>query len=365
MINPLTGVTLKGNQEEWLRIIKYKESGVVLQIQDDCEYYIPLVIKANKDKNLKLFYLKANQKDWIKKIEKLIIENKKQRVGVFISHVTPWLKPKKLLIWYKLEELIRKNNLSVVIFSEQDLTSPKFNELVNYCSGLFANIIYYPLYGMTDRRQFIEYKLESWQVKLSSKIKEHIAVSCGGQLWLASQMLRYYRNNSKGTIKDAEKDELLKKKVLIFWSKFSKKEKEIIRNKILNCLSNKDKQTHEFEYLNKIKALNVPLLKLAIETELKENQLSLRRGGVYLKKRLISQELTRNEELILRLLIKKKNKLVEREELAEAIWGKMWPEKYSDWAIDRLIFRLRQKLVYFGLDRQGIRVIKGKGVVWE
>lgn len=43
-------------------------------------------------------------------------------------------------------------------------------------------------------------------------------------------------------------------------------------------------------------------------------------------------------------LMKNKDEIVDRQEIAETIWGENWEEKYSDWAIDQNMHRLRKKL---------------------
>jgi hypothetical protein len=54
--------------------------------------------------------------------------------------------------------------------------------------------------------------------------------------------------------------------------------------------------------------------------------------------------LTKKEKLILDLLVENKNKLVGTEKIAETIWGEQVEEKYSLYAISKLVDRLRQKI---------------------
>lgn len=55
--------------------------------------------------------------------------------------------------------------------------------------------------------------------------------------------------------------------------------------------------------------------------------------------------LTFSEEKVLNLLLNKINKLVKRDDIAKALWGNLWLEKYSDYMIDKVIYLLRKKLV--------------------
>lgn len=70
--------------------------------------------------------------------------------------------------------------------------------------------------------------------------------------------------------------------------------------------------------------------------------------------------LTIQQEKILKLLIAHAPHPIHRDEIAKEIWGKLWHEKYSDWAIDQLIYSLRQNLVK-SKSRHKIKTKKGKG----
>lgn len=51
-----------------------------------------------------------------------------------------------------------------------------------------------------------------------------------------------------------------------------------------------------------------------------------------------------SESRVLVLLQSKAGQICSRDEIAQALWGKQWTEKYSDWMIDTLIYRLRHKI---------------------
>lgn len=54
----------------------------------------------------------------------------------------------------------------------------------------------------------------------------------------------------------------------------------------------------------------------------------------------------------------KTGKLVTRDEVAQAMWGAQWVDKYSDWAIDKLISKLKGKLIYSSYK---ILSVRGRG----
>lgn len=77
-------------------------------------------------------------------------------------------------------------------------------------------------------------------------------------------------------------------------------------------------------------------------------------GSIY---KLSSKKFTPEEARVMRLLWNNQESVCEREEVAVALWGNDWTEKYSDWGIDALMSRLRKKM----LTSWQIVTIKGRG----
>ena len=73
----------------------------------------------------------------------------------------------------------------------------------------------------------------------------------------------------------------------------------------------------------------------------------------------INAKLTFTEEKTADLLLSKIDKLVKRDEIAQALWGSRWLEKYSEYMIDKTIYRLRKKLT----DSYKIVTLKKRGYV--
>lgn len=67
--------------------------------------------------------------------------------------------------------------------------------------------------------------------------------------------------------------------------------------------------------------------------------------------------LTKSEQKAFDVMLKKSGDLITRDEIAQAIWGNRWLEKYSDWRIDRLIYLLRHKIP----DNFRVRTIRNSG----
>lgn len=409
LIPPITPDTTMENARKWLNIIRFGESGTVIQLQDDCEYRILEIIgnpKILKDvlgpyhRKYLLKYVPIDQKDLPASIKEALIElclerkigaigilskftnseildeisHKGYEVGLFLSHITPFLKKYNFQPLYDLELLIRTSkNLSAIVFSELDITHNKYDQLVDKASFLYDHVIKYPMYSETDVRQFIFHYNYQWNFSLPEKTVNEIIEACGGYLWLIHHVQRFLRDHKESSVEQALSDELLIKKVETIWQKFTDSEKEIIRKIVFNSLQEKDTVTHEFEYLQSIKViqemngkskLGIPLLTTAIERENRLNKFQVKDNRIFIGEKEITLLLTRKERAFMLLILAAKKKIISRDTVGQAIWGKDWEEKYSDWAIDRLAHRIRKKFKTLGIDEKLLKTVKKKGFVF-
>ncbi len=405
---PITTQTTLENAKKWLNIIRYGESGTVIQLQDDCEYRVleiihnPTILKSFLGPYYKkyiLAYLPVDQKDLMQTIRETLIEEaairkvdslhklfrmktsdiisnitkKGYEVGFFISHITPFLK-KDFQPLVDLELLIRTSkNFSVLIFSEYDITNEKYSFLLDKCSFLYDHLIKYPMYNDKDARQFISHYSQSWNFSLPETIIKEIIGSCGGYLWLLHQAHRNLRDNPELTVKEALINEQMRLKLDSVWIKFTEAEKEIIRKVYFENIQENDTLTHEYDYLRSIKVikeekglatLGIPLLSQVIEKEMRLNKFQLRDERIFIGEKEITRLLTPKERNFMNLMLSSKKKIVARDLVAQAIWGKNWEEKYSDWAIDRLAHRIRKKIKTMGIADKLLKTVKKKGFIF-
>ena len=408
-IPPITPETTMRNARRWLNIIRYGESGTVIQPQDDCEYRTleivnnPKILKSVLGpyyKKYLLKYLPIDQKDLDKTIRDSLIEICTERkiategvlselkneeilneiakkgydVGFFISHIKSLLTKNDIQPLIDLELLIRTSkNFSVVVFSELDITHDKYNFLADKCSFFYDHIIKYPLYDASDSKQFIAHYNHKWKFSLPEKIIQEIVDACGGYLWLIHQAQRNLRDNPEMTVTEAFNHELMQRKLDVIWNKFTKTEQNIIRKTVLGNLNGKDFVTHEYQYLKSIQIieedrnqirLGIPLLSTVIEHENRLNNFKIRENNLFIGNIDITMKLSPKERAFMLLLLSFKKRVMSRDTVAKTIWGKDWEEKYSDWAIDRLAHRMRRKLKTLGIDEKLLKTVKKKGFIF-
>lgn len=400
----ITEESILENARRWLNIIRYSEYGLVIQPQDDCEYRVDQIIhnpKILKDtlgpyhRRYLLGYVPIDDKNLLETIKEAVLElassrkivvpdtyttakeiityvvGKGYEIGLFISRINKLLTEHEYKSLLELEYLLENAlNFSVIVFSEQDLTHSRFKSLVDKCSLLFDHVSKFPFYHEKDSRQYIAYNNSMWSMKLPKHIEDKIVESCGGYLWLISHLQRFFRDDPGATFEKALEDEsLILKLESIYW-KFTEKEQELILKTAENLLSATDRQTHEFHYLSDIRMiqdekgqarLGIPLISLIIQKEKSMRNIELKDGKVVVAGKDVEGFLTKKEIEMLRLLLSNPRKVILRDDLAPVLWGENWDKKYSDWAIDKLAFRVRKKISRLGIDEKLLKTVKRKG----
>jgi DNA-binding winged helix-turn-helix (wHTH) protein len=407
---PITPETTGKNARAWLSIARYGESGTVIQLQDDCEYRVKEILDDARllksilgpyYKKYLLAYVTIEPQNLLESIRTTLLDlaashklgtrgtltqltntellkeigAQGYEVGLFLSPLAPLITkiPHQSLI--ALESLVRMSkNLSIIAFSEIDITHPQYAKLADKCSFLFDHIIAYPLYEETDVKQFLLHYGTQWHFSLPEKTISDIVYASGGQLWLAHQLFRYLRDNRESSLEMAYEDPALVTKLSSIWEKLDTHQQEILRKVHFQTLNHTEIVSHEYAYLLAARlirktpetvALGIPLLSLVITRELALSQWTIQSDMIYIGKKDVTSLFTKKEKLVLRLLVQSKKILVSRDVIASALWADASEEKYSDWAIDRLIFRIRKKLTTITPGREFISAVKKKGFIFK
>ena len=172
---------------------------------------------------------------------------------------------------------------------------------------------------------------------LDQKAKEEITALSGGHVGIIKAIFMYCKNNSQSQIN--VKDLLLDQGVIYRLRSIS----EDVPGNIFN-----PSNSEFFERFGITKDKH-PFSELLVD---------------YLKSIKIGQNesyvsFTPNENLIFKSLTQNINNILSREEISHLLWGELWEQKSSDWAIDQLVHRLRikirkNKLLYKIVTNKGI-----------
>ena len=213
---------------------------------------------------------------------------------------------------------------------------------------LIQSIVNVPLPGKKDCDRYIDYYLDNWKMTLSNKNRVALYDICGHDTWLIKEALRAKATGK--SVSDILFDANLFLKAQIEWRLFGQKEKETIALslKTLNIPKSLDSVAATLEDVNFWdRKRKTPLIfqQVIIQSE-SAGELSWDPGKntMYLGPIDLTTKFSGLEIKLLAKLFTNLGRVVKREEIAKVIWGVGGEEKYSDWAIDKVVSRVRGKL---------------------
>ncbi|MDO8610736.1 MAG: helix-turn-helix domain-containing protein [bacterium] len=299
-------------------------------------------------------------------IEKQIGNAFKKNIAIFITNTEALIRSKNYTL---LEEIVKfqnsKSNILFLFCFEQDITHPEIARHF-YHTDIFSNIIYYALYNAQDTLSFINYLCSKWNFELTSIIKEKIIKECGGHFWFVKYATRMLRDNPRIDFQDIITSEQMHFRVEQITETFLDSEIKVL-NKILLSKSITDSiEKHSLQFLTKMgfvknDAISIPILAHHLRERLPKFVIEIIDTEILLNEVNVVSHFSRNEKKTLRVLLQNKNNIVSRDDIGKAIWPINTENEYSDWAVDRIIARLRSKLMKLGMPKEIIKTLRGKG----
>jgi hypothetical protein len=156
-------------------------------------------------------------------------------------------------------------------------------------------------------------------------------------------------------------------KVEQIYSSLLETEKSLLRKIITK--NNEDlsvAEKHSKKHLTNIGLLNsniitMPILENYILKTLPKVSISVEESQIKINGVIVNSGFSRKQLRILRYLLGRKNEIVTRDELAKVIWPLNTLDYYTDWALDRIISRLRENIVKLGIGKNLIQTYRKKG----
>ncbi|OGK24954.1 hypothetical protein A3A46_00875 [Candidatus Roizmanbacteria bacterium RIFCSPLOWO2_01_FULL_37_13] len=221
---------------------------------------------------------------------------------------------------------------------------------------LMQSIVNVPLPIKKECDHFINYYLKLWKMNLTKNDRKRIYEICGYDTWLIKEALRTLRQGKP--VNQVLYDPNLLLKARIEWELFSKDEKEVIeimlaKGRIPRSLEAEAKDLEYANFWDSKHTIPRIIEQIIIQKE-SAGEMSLNPSDetIHLGSINLSQKFSEIENKIVLKLLESEGKVVKRETIADIIWGKDAEEKYSDWAIDKTMSRLRSRLsLYTGIYR--------------
>lgn len=242
---------------------------------------------------------------------------------------------------FKLSRQHQEKVLFVFLFETEIslVSTAQFGELTPLISG---DMKYLDLLSPNDIKEMTLLKASELTTPPSEKVINEIAELSGGHPGFMRVILREYAKDPSTKINSTE---LLQKSPVI----------EIL-TKIWDSLTSKSKnnitvnELYVNEHLVKTGLKKTDgrwfsdIMNTFVGQQKMSKELSHNSNDESKQKVKVSDYLTGQEYTIFKALKNKEGFPLSRDEIAVILWGKNWPEKYSDWAIEQHISQIRKKL---------------------
>jgi len=263
----------------------------------------------------------------------------------------------------------KRGTYRCIILMSFNILEPPFSELVHERT-LSGNLAYFPLYSPLVAKEFIAYSENMWQIYFSKEIKKHLIDHLGGDIWLLKQAIRIYREKSCIDCLDFLKEPSMLFRLNAIWQGFSPTEQELLRNSAFGNQQNIDSTSSPYHFLSetgvigKIGQIQVPLLAEYITNIFAPTR--VKKVGKIFAINDIPMEyiLSHQEQLLFSLLAENEGKTVSKDMIAEGLWKDDSEERFSPWAIEQLVKRLRLKLTKAGMGKKTIKTVRNQGYMF-
>ena len=243
-----------------------------------------------------------------------------------------------------LEGLIDASHQKVCfVFTSQrplhDLSPNVFNKQT---VSVFADTLYIKPANSSDTKTVFETNLKSHPLKLSEKTKEDLLSLVDGYIqYLQFAMISLHEAGKIPESKQELFDFLTREERIALqseelWESLKEGEQKVLLESLDEKVDGKD--LNEADYLKKTGLINEAH---KVFSSLFEDYVKSKKAQ---KKDFPSLEFTKKELALLTFLEKNKDQVCEREQIIEAVWPEAEELGVTDWAIDRLVARVRAKL---------------------
>lgn len=313
-------------------------------------------------------------------IIQLITENTNLKLCILIYDIIS-LSTFKQQFFDSLKALRNTNMWKIILAFASDnnllnILSPKL--LGDLYSLILNKVIWLKLPDKEDSFLIMEEWERENKYKIPKEIKEKIYEITNGHPGFMKTLNSIYQDTKDkslftNTIK-LSKMAAVKARCDKFWIRLNKE----YNKQLLEVVGNdKYRKNIKNKYLLKTgiitdnKKLFTQLLEEYIKTKISKKIKIEKVNGIYINpttkttfinRKKLNSELTKNEYKILCFLYINKGHIVDKETIAKTLWGKNAVSKYSDWAIDKTVSRLRKKIGDSAKKQKYIETVKGRGL---
>lgn len=275
--------------------------------------------------------------------------------------------------------------LHYIFLSVADLTTPEFTDKLGELNAVtLQNVVWVPIRQEKGINYLIDFFGNRLNCQFSKKERKLIKKLCGGHPYLIKAATRIISNFDRKKTKIEDLKEILmthyemlsasrrifnlraetEKEVL---SKIARGEKipltdDVKRLLVLSLVESK--KNGQYQPVGKLFSLAISgyrkAVKLAAGREANGLYLDEKEGMVCYGGFPVEEKFTGQEYNVVKFFLENPDQLKTRDKISEVLWGKESYEKYSDWAIDQVISKIRKKLKQLGA-RTKLVTVRGRG----
>lgn len=276
-----------------------------------------------------------------------------------------------------------QGKLQFIFLLQKDLTRPEhIAEYGDLNEVLLKNVVYVPLLQGKETDYLLNYFAKELSREFSGDEKELIISLCGGHPYLIKACTRIIAllNGNKMSIEELRQLLLshyeprsAAQKLFDLLPEGVKQDLQKLINAKVSVLPNSLKTLEKLnlikkdgDYWNPFGGIfesvieHKPTILFPQEVPTSGLAFQVKNGSIYIAGTNIEDKFTRQEYEVLRFLLSDPEKLRSRDEIGDAMWGKLASDKYSDWAIDQAMSKIRKKLKKLGADNYLVTV-RGRG----
>lgn len=251
-----------------------------------------------------------------------------------------------------------QHKLSFVFTSVRPLDTLSANIFTKHALSVFADTLYIKPADKSDVKIIYDTFIDKYHLILPKRTEDELfALVDGYNQYLQFALINLHERTDsqieKDLLKVLSQDERIVLQSEELWESLTDDEKQVLK-KILshNNISAEEKTKGEYVFKTGLVGSNNLLFSPLFEHFLEER--------VESKKENHTRDLSKKEHTLLTFLKTNLNEVCEREEIISHVWPEDESMGVSDWAIDRLVARLRNKLKQQGA-KEEIITVKTRG----
>lgn len=222
-----------------------------------------------------------------------------------------------------------------------------FFTLISPFRSLFQNVTFLPEYHDQEVEHLLKYFCRKWNYPLSPKILTYIVDQAGGVLLLAKAVLRIAVKNKLRTFKEVEQKISINPEFLL-QVKFLLGILTSLQQSLLSQLAQREEIIDERELIHLVQMglVRPSPAGFRIRSQAVEKFLSGKRQSKEQLQAVIrdSEVFSKREKRLLFELLNASGSIITRDQAADFLWREKKYDKFSDWALDQTVSRVRKKI---------------------